>query len=127
MFFSSMTTSFFFFFFFNDTATTEIYTLSLHDALPIFAARQHGFEQVAGIHGTFGTPSANDSVQLIDKQDDVALGLLYFLEHGLEPLFKFAAILRTRNQRAHIEYHNTAVLETFRHIAAHNALRQTFD
>src|SRR5437899_9251531 len=28
---------FFFFFFFNDTATTEIYTLSLHDALPIYA------------------------------------------------------------------------------------------
>src|SRR5262249_56181427 len=26
----------YFFFFFNDTATTEIYTLSLHDALPIF-------------------------------------------------------------------------------------------
>src|SRR2546430_11507146 len=28
--------NFLFFFFFNDTATTEIYTLSLHDALPIF-------------------------------------------------------------------------------------------
>src|SRR2546429_9750310 len=28
-------TFYFFFFFFNDTATTEIYTLSLHDALPI--------------------------------------------------------------------------------------------
>src|SRR5687767_15857448 len=28
--------SFFIYFFFNDTATTEIYTLSLHDALPIF-------------------------------------------------------------------------------------------
>src|SRR5256885_12773064 len=27
-----------FFFFFNDTATTEIYTLSLHDALPIYPA-----------------------------------------------------------------------------------------
>src|SRR2546427_13014504 len=27
---------FLFFFFFNDTATTEIYTLSLHDALPIY-------------------------------------------------------------------------------------------
>src|SRR2546426_2328376 len=27
------------FFFFNDTATTEIYTLSLHDALPIFDER----------------------------------------------------------------------------------------
>src|SRR6266566_8017037 len=39
---------FFLFFFFNDTATTEIYTLSLHDALPIWvgdhrrrAERQH--------------------------------------------------------------------------------------
>src|SRR5258708_24449102 len=31
----------FFFFFFNDTATTEIYTLSLHDALPISAL--HGY------------------------------------------------------------------------------------
>src|SRR2546426_5763916 len=30
---------FFFFFFFNDTATTEIYTLSLHDALPILSRR----------------------------------------------------------------------------------------
>src|SRR3712207_7185291 len=29
-----------YFFFFNDTATTEIYTLSLHDALPIFDVRR---------------------------------------------------------------------------------------
>src|SRR2546426_8715716 len=29
----------FYFFFFNDTATTEIYTLSLHDALPIYRPR----------------------------------------------------------------------------------------
>src|SRR3712207_9243091 len=29
------------FFFFNDTATTEIYTLSLHDALPIYRIAQH--------------------------------------------------------------------------------------
>src|SRR5256885_7207878 len=31
-----------FFFFFNDTATTEIYTLSLHDALPIYSPRRPG-------------------------------------------------------------------------------------
>src|SRR5256885_11424806 len=31
----------FFFFFFNDTATTEIYTLSLHDALPIWPVLQN--------------------------------------------------------------------------------------
>src|SRR5256885_10845398 len=30
-----------FFFFFNDTATTEIYTLSLHDALPILTPGSH--------------------------------------------------------------------------------------
>src|SRR6266540_7498499 len=40
MFFVSVLRSicFLFFFFFNDTATTEIYTLSLHDALPISRA-----------------------------------------------------------------------------------------
>src|SRR2546425_2853599 len=31
-----------FFFFFNDTATTEIYTLSLHDALPICSRQRTG-------------------------------------------------------------------------------------
>src|SRR5947199_5241785 len=34
----SVTLLFIFFFFFNDPATTEIYTLSLHDALPILPA-----------------------------------------------------------------------------------------
>src|SRR5260370_30036173 len=37
--FAQQTPRFTSFFFFNDTATTEIYTLSLHDALPISAAR----------------------------------------------------------------------------------------
>src|SRR5574337_1521377 len=36
--FSLLLSCFLFFFFFNDTATTEIYTLSLHDALPISRA-----------------------------------------------------------------------------------------
>src|SRR2546430_16656371 len=35
LFFAIYIVAFLFFFFFNDTATTEIYTLSLHDALPI--------------------------------------------------------------------------------------------
>src|SRR2546422_4123428 len=41
-----------FFFFFNDTATTEIYTLSLHDALPI-SAEQYGVLRDFG----FGAPT----------------------------------------------------------------------
>src|SRR2546430_4973461 len=35
-----------FFFFFNDTATTEIYTLSLHDALPIWVPHVLGEKKV---------------------------------------------------------------------------------
>src|SRR3712207_8905186 len=35
------------FFFFNDTATTEIYTLSLHDALPIYGRRLHDHRELA--------------------------------------------------------------------------------
>src|SRR5437879_13607681 len=36
---------FLFFFFFNDTATTEIYTLSLHDALPISLPERRAHRQ----------------------------------------------------------------------------------
>src|SRR5260221_14590502 len=49
---------FFFFFFFNDTATTEIYTLSLHDALPIFFHPKNsmpteldGWQSILLVHG----------------------------------------------------------------------------
>src|SRR5260370_25014309 len=50
-----------FFFFFNDTATTEIYTLSLHDALPIYQRyseprlrpRPPGARQHRGARGRF--------------------------------------------------------------------------
>src|SRR5437879_7751146 len=38
-------TLYFFFFFFNDTATTDIYTLSLHDALPILNKKPSAFSR----------------------------------------------------------------------------------
>ena len=40
------------FFFFNDTATTEIYTLSLHDALPIYQIHKHLLESVGTVPHT---------------------------------------------------------------------------
>src|SRR5690349_22131843 len=49
---------FLYFFFFNDTATTEIYTLSLHDALPISAVS--GDDSV----GSSGTSSDGDDHRL---------------------------------------------------------------
>src|SRR5256886_17180911 len=48
--------SFFFFFFFNDTATTEIYTLSLHDALPILPARRQEGEELRRLVDRMGQP-----------------------------------------------------------------------
>src|SRR5438874_13578170 len=49
---------FFFFFFFNDTATTEIYTLSLHDALPIcLCCRARGERRRAAGRGARRAPS----------------------------------------------------------------------
>src|SRR3712207_7399486 len=50
------------FFFFNDTATTEIYTLSLHDALPISGCSASDpwplFSPVTEVHGSAGCPSS---------------------------------------------------------------------
>src|SRR2546422_10028634 len=54
---------FFCIFFFNDTATTEIYTLSLHDALPIsLPAHAHVHEQVVNmIEGVFELTIAGET------------------------------------------------------------------
>src|SRR2546430_16110811 len=63
----------FFFFFFNDTATTEIYTLSLHDALPIFLV---GAERDDGTLG----------IELFLEHDDLALDLVAGGLDDVEPL-----------------------------------------
>src|SRR2546429_2076259 len=44
-------------FFFNDTATTEIYTLSLHDALPISQSVRHQFHPTGAIPETILRPT----------------------------------------------------------------------
>src|SRR2546422_11354927 len=54
-----------FFFFFNDTATTEIYTLSLHDALPISLGVQHLGAEVRKLRG-FGVRQGGDGAGIRD-------------------------------------------------------------
>src|SRR2546422_11731612 len=49
-----------FFFFFNDTATTEIYTLSLHDALPILSAGEAARRDAGGRTQLHGPPPDGD-------------------------------------------------------------------
>src|SRR4051794_41243363 len=52
-----------FFFFFNDTATTEIYTLSLHDALPILCGSQR-----CSSESRSAEPSAGSSAAARDRK-----------------------------------------------------------
>src|SRR2546430_7383398 len=64
----------FFFFFFNDTATTEIYTLSLHDALPISHVTRERFT-AGGLRAAIG-----DSLDRLASPE----GLLRSEEHTSE-------------------------------------------
>src|SRR5688572_31631643 len=78
------------FFFFNDTATSEIYTLSLHDALPIYSA----------------SPSALVSVADVELQPDPPA-------HWMEPASRLCDVLRcgprreSRPQRLRSEEHTS--------------------
>src|SRR3712207_8194269 len=56
------------FFFFNDTATTEIYTLSLHDALPIL----------------FETAAEQEAVLFFDEADAIASRRFTSMDHGYQ-------------------------------------------
>src|SRR3712207_7263982 len=47
-------------FFVNDTATTEIYTLSLHDALPIFGDIRHNIADIGKIQRELGFQPRRD-------------------------------------------------------------------
>ena len=55
-------------FFFNDTATTEIYTLSLHDALPIWDGRCKDFEFYKQIAAFIMAYSFTDSISKPDNE-----------------------------------------------------------
>jgi hypothetical protein len=67
------------------------------------APGQHGLQQVSGVHAALGLAGADDVVQLVYEQDDAALGLFDLLQHGLEPLLKFAAVFCARDERAHVQ------------------------
>src|SRR2546425_9585501 len=78
------------FFFFNDTATTEIYTLSLHDALPICLTKSAALEYASrGIRinavcpGTIDTPMVED---MLAKEPDAMKEIMRDQPHAtMEP------------------------------------------
>src|SRR2546425_7100458 len=70
-----------FFFFFNDTATTEIYTLSLHDALPISSLLDEGTAAAEAMHLT----------EAVAKHEGQ---LVYLIDANCHP--QTIAVVRTR-------------------------------
>src|SRR5713226_10155462 len=60
------------FFCFNDTATTEIYTLSLHDALPIYGARWAGEKLLHGHRAAVHAVSRNRGAHRLPAGGSVA-------------------------------------------------------
>src|SRR3712207_9306857 len=59
-----------FFFFFNDTATTEIYTLSLHDALPIYDDHLRRHRVRVGLDVQPGEAPKSEHDEHEEEQDD---------------------------------------------------------
>ena len=91
------------------------------------AAGEHRLEHVAGVHRALGRAGADHGVQLVDEQQDPALGGLDLLQHRLQPLLELAAVLRARDQRAHVEGEDRPVLQPLGHVAADDPLRQPLD
>src|SRR2546427_4076586 len=68
------------FFFFNDTATTEIYTLSLHDALPIWT--DPGDEGTTLLQVVGGFPAVEHQGRVEEAEEDDGSGV----EHHIDRL-----------------------------------------
>src|SRR4029453_19566090 len=83
---------FFFFFFFNDTATTEIYTLSLHDALPISHSSVLAW-RIPGTGGPGGLPSDRKSTRL--NSSHTVISYAVFCLKKKEKLRDMSSILHT--------------------------------
>src|SRR5882672_2172273 len=92
-----------------------------------FSARQRRLEHVGSVNRTLRGARAHNRVQLVDKQNNLALGGLDFLQHRLQPVFELAAKLRPRQHPSQVERYHALIPQDFRHIARDDALRQAFD
>src|ERR1700748_129525 len=85
-----------------------------------------GFEDRGGVDRALCGTCADEVVQLVDEENDVAaLGDL--LHHLLEALLELAAVLGTGDQRSPVERVDLLVLQKLRHLAARDALGQALD
>src|SRR5690349_7896347 len=96
----------FFFFFFNDTATTEIYTLSLHDALPISRVEQLVGHSPAGSYADPDLP-----FRVIHEEDREMLAALLAGEADLS-IPRMLRWYRPDGSVLWLEHRSTAIRDT---------------
>src|SRR5712664_4757539 len=86
----------FFCFFFNDTATTEIYTLSLHDALPISARAHHAQSLGHSFDAQGAARGDRKSTRLNSSHDQISYAVLCLKKKKKQSKRRSAEICRWR-------------------------------
>ena len=88
------------------------------------AAREHRLQHLRRVDRALGRAGADDRVQLVDEEDDLALGVLDLGEDGLQPLLELAAVLRAGEERADVERPDALALQALGHVAGDDPLRE---
>src|SRR5262249_5511422 len=91
------------------------------------AAREHRLQHVRRVHRTFRRARADDRVELVDEEDDLALRVGDLFQDRFQALLELAAILRAGDARAHVERDDALVLEAFGDVATEYAAGEPFD
>ena len=91
------------------------------------AAGQRRLEHVGRVLRALGRARADQGVQLVDEEDDLALGGDDLLEHRLEPVLELAAVLGAGDQRAEVERQHALVVQALGHVAGVDALGDALD
>ena len=86
------------------------------------AAREHRLQHVGRVDGALRGAGADDRVQLVDEEDDLARRLLDLGQDGLEPLLELAAVLRAGEERADVERPDPLALQALGNVAGDDAL-----
>src|SRR4029450_5700627 len=92
-----------------------------------WGARAHRLEDFRGVAGALGRTGADDRVQLVDEDDDLAGGVRDLLEYGLQPLLELAPVLRAGEQAADVERPDALPLQRLGDVAGDDSLREPFD
>ena len=96
------------------------------DALQ-FAARELRFDHAAQVERTFGRAGADQRVQFVDEEHDVARRALDLVQDLLDAALELAAILGPRDQRSEREREDFLAAQSGRDVAADDALCEAFD